>query len=190
MKKKEVAPTEVTGEAKDMIALAFEGIGGLPKLIQWARTHQTAFYSAYTKLLPLQVSASVSHKVDEEQERAALKTAFLSVINANARQAARLGTADRGGVIIEHKVIEHEPTSSKDEVMPHRPASPAPDSGPGQPPRSTPKLVVEPPAASRVARSSGPDIPGLAAGAAFDGLDDNLTTTEKYLLWNGRMKPP
>jgi hypothetical protein len=33
-------------------------------------------------------------------------------------------------------------------------------------------------------------IPGLAAGAALDGSDDNRSTTQKYLEWPGHNRPP
>jgi hypothetical protein len=53
MTKRTTEPT-VTVEAKHAIAMAFEGAGGLRKLINWARTHPEAFYTQmYTKLIPL-----------------------------------------------------------------------------------------------------------------------------------------
>jgi hypothetical protein len=33
-------------------------------------------------------------------------------------------------------------------------------------------------------------VPGLSAGVALDGLDDKLSTTERFLLWPGHGRPP
>lgn len=42
-------------EAKEALALAFEGIGGVPALIAWAETHREAFYKLYAKLIPVEL---------------------------------------------------------------------------------------------------------------------------------------
>jgi hypothetical protein len=36
----------------------------------------------------------------------------------------------------------------------------------------------------------GEAVPGLYAGVALDGLDDGLSTTERFLLWPGHGRPP
>jgi hypothetical protein len=36
----------------------------------------------------------------------------------------------------------------------------------------------------------GMDLPGMAAGGALEGSDQNLTSTEKFYLWNGHSRPP
>ncbi|WP_029084785.1 hypothetical protein [Bradyrhizobium sp. th.b2] len=61
-------PAEFSGQSKDAIALCFEGIGSLPQFIKWAQKHRAAFYSMYTKLIPVTVSGTVviSKRYDDE----------------------------------------------------------------------------------------------------------------------------
>jgi hypothetical protein len=47
-------------EAKEAIALAFQGIGGVPALIVWAAAHREAFYKLYAKLIPVELRGSAS----------------------------------------------------------------------------------------------------------------------------------
>lgn len=54
-------PNHVTTSVKEALHAAFEGIGGVPKLIQWASENQTEFYKLYSKLIPVQVDAAVAH---------------------------------------------------------------------------------------------------------------------------------
>lgn len=42
-------------EAKEAFALAFEGIGGVPALTQWARNNKETFYKLYSKLIPVEL---------------------------------------------------------------------------------------------------------------------------------------
>jgi hypothetical protein len=75
-------PTEINSEAKRAIALAFEGMGSLPKLINWARTHPMEFYTqVYIKLLPYTVEAKIDATINSgEQARAKLQDAFQRLI--------------------------------------------------------------------------------------------------------------
>ena len=52
---------KVTTQAKEAIQMAFEGIGGVPALIAWAKDekNQGAFYSLFSKLLPVQMSGTL-----------------------------------------------------------------------------------------------------------------------------------
>jgi hypothetical protein len=93
-KTKQPKEPEFNGEAKQAIALAFQGIGGLKALTAWARTHRAAFYQTiYTKLLPLQVSshARVDVKVqhDGEQARQKLHDAFMRILEERRDDAGR-----------------------------------------------------------------------------------------------------
>ncbi len=45
-------------EAKEALALAFDGIGGVPALIAWAETHREAFYKLYAKLIPVELNGT------------------------------------------------------------------------------------------------------------------------------------
>lgn len=42
-------------EAKEAFALAFEGIGGVPELIKWAKVNKETFYKLYSKLIPVEL---------------------------------------------------------------------------------------------------------------------------------------
>lgn len=42
-------------EAKEAFALAFEGLGGVPALTQWARRNPETFYKLYSKLIPVEL---------------------------------------------------------------------------------------------------------------------------------------
>lgn len=85
-------PNKISGEAKKMIALAYEGIGGLKRFIDWADKNPTAFYTiVYPKIIALQVQGRVDLDVnlDGEKARQQLEAAFLGVIAAR-----RAGTED------------------------------------------------------------------------------------------------
>lgn len=83
---------KITREAKTMIALAAEGIGGLPRLIRWAKRNnknETVFWSQiYSRLIP--------HKITEEEAKrdvisaADIRTRFLDIV-ARAVEARRPG---------------------------------------------------------------------------------------------------
>jgi hypothetical protein len=60
-------PAKTTLIAKEAIAIAAEGLGGVDRLIEWAKEepkNESAFWtSIYTKLLPLQVNAEINGRV-------------------------------------------------------------------------------------------------------------------------------
>ena len=60
-------PAKTTLVAKEAIQLAAEGLGGVDRLIDWAKEdplNERAFWtSIYTKLLPLQVKAEVNGQI-------------------------------------------------------------------------------------------------------------------------------
>jgi hypothetical protein len=93
-------------EAKHAFKLAFDGIGGTPKLVAWARTHRTLFYTLYAKLVsqpsPTQVNVSVgsvagareelsellfrrSHAQERERERGVFRDGNHKIITNPAR---------------------------------------------------------------------------------------------------------
>lgn len=51
-------PNKTTAAAKEAIALAFDGIGGVPELVEWAKENRTEFYKLYARLIPVDVTAS------------------------------------------------------------------------------------------------------------------------------------
>jgi hypothetical protein len=71
-------PNKQTASVKEAIALAFEGIGGVPALIRWAKRNREAFYCRLlTKLVPSQVDGSLmvygSGMPTEEESRAKMR---------------------------------------------------------------------------------------------------------------------
>ena len=67
------ALNKTTTAAKDAIALAFEGLGGTQRLIDWAKEepeNERAFWtSIYPKLLPLQLTGDVNNPVTFKEIR-------------------------------------------------------------------------------------------------------------------------
>lgn len=53
--RKKGTPNKFTASAKEAIQLAFEGIGGVPALIEWAEKNRGDFYKLYARLIPLDV---------------------------------------------------------------------------------------------------------------------------------------
>jgi hypothetical protein len=199
---------------KDMLAqrLAASGNGGsredLNLFTQLSSNVKGLFESA--RIIP----ATVNHKANEERDHAALISIFENLIRVQREEEAERARAagiiveegetyqyalERhvtgatpqriGGVVIDARAnrgvtIEHEQQPRVGE--PESPAAVAPQ----QPPqRTVPRLVM--PVASPASRS-GPSVPGgLYAGVALDeGADENLSTTERFLLWPGHGRPP
>jgi hypothetical protein len=96
---KEFEDGEVKQEARDALATAFEGVGGMSKFIAWAKTHRSAFYSMYVKLLPMQVQTKVdvTHR-DSEEARHKLEDAFKRLI-ASRREDLEREERDRAAGI-------------------------------------------------------------------------------------------
>jgi hypothetical protein len=50
------ALNKTTKSAKEALALAFAGIGGVPKLIEWAKDNRDEFYKLWVRLVPTEVT--------------------------------------------------------------------------------------------------------------------------------------
>ena len=50
--------TKATTSVKEAFRLAFEGIGGVKALIEWAKDEKTEFFKIYSKLLPKELEVS------------------------------------------------------------------------------------------------------------------------------------
>ena len=48
-------PNKTTTAVKEALNLAFEGVGGVPQLQEWAKENPTEFYKLWVKMLPQQV---------------------------------------------------------------------------------------------------------------------------------------
>ena len=57
-------PNKSTRAVKEALQEAFEGLGGVPSLIAWAKEEPTEFYKLWTKLLPAEVKAEVTQVGD------------------------------------------------------------------------------------------------------------------------------
>jgi len=60
-------PNKLTRAAKEAFALAFEGVGGVDALTEWARENLTDFYKLYARLIPVELSATVDHVIRAEE---------------------------------------------------------------------------------------------------------------------------
>lgn len=65
----------MTTRVKEALAAAFEGLGGVPALIKWAKAEPGEFYKLWTKLLPMEVTGSldVSGNLADQLERLAVQ---------------------------------------------------------------------------------------------------------------------
>jgi hypothetical protein len=102
-KPKPLHELQVTMEAKQVFALAMEGVGGLQGMIDWIKAsaaNRAAFYANYAKLIPLTVNANatVNVKRDDEEIRAKLSDAFARLINARKQEEARTGLVQLDGI--------------------------------------------------------------------------------------------
>lgn len=54
--RKKGKPNKMTPKVKEAFALAFEGIGGVPAFIAWAKKNPAEFYKLYARLIPVDVA--------------------------------------------------------------------------------------------------------------------------------------
>ena len=54
------ASNKSTKAVKEALQEAFDGLGGVPSLIEWAKSEPTEFYKLWSKLLPQEVNAAVT----------------------------------------------------------------------------------------------------------------------------------
>jgi hypothetical protein len=156
---KEKTTTEIPVEARTAIALAFEGMGGLKKLIAWAKSHQSIFYTQlYSKLAPMQLQGQLSVEADNTAA-AAIEHILLALI------AARREDEQRGVVI---------------DVEPNREAAPI-----GEPEGV---VIDAEPSASSVGNVVRLNVTKAAEVLAV-GQPAQPSTTEKYLEWSGSSRP-
>lgn len=50
-------PNKLTASAREAYALTFDGIGGVPAFIEWAKENRTEFYKLHSKTIPLDVTS-------------------------------------------------------------------------------------------------------------------------------------
>ena len=76
-------PNKSTKAVKEALQEAFEGIGGVDALVEWAKTEQTEFYKLWAKLLPTEVKAQVKNIGDTP-----IGKVQIEVINANTQDSS------------------------------------------------------------------------------------------------------
>lgn len=54
--RKKGTPNKTTVKVKEVFERAFEELGGVDALVEWARNEPTEFYKQYAKLLPVQIT--------------------------------------------------------------------------------------------------------------------------------------
>lgn len=62
-------PAKLTRDAKAMIQLAFEDLGGLPRLVEWANNPQnigTFYTQLWSKIIPKDIKAEVDQSITIE----------------------------------------------------------------------------------------------------------------------------
>jgi hypothetical protein len=92
---------------KEALELAFQGIGGVPALIEWAREERTEFYKLFAKLLPtylrvagpaggaIQIHTSIDYTKIPDQELREYESLFARL---NARAGSEMAPLQVGEV--------------------------------------------------------------------------------------------
>lgn len=226
-------------EAKEVFALAMEGVGGLQGMIDWIKEstdNRAAFYANYAKLLNLPPMVTVNNntvnveteRVEGEQLRQSMVDAMARIVQARRQDFARSGLIQVCGIT--YRKLEDGSLVPTDEVPSSYGAATITDNttgvtinaetgvvirNVGPPPDDEPEVqraverdscviidgkraeaeVIPPqspasPMPPRVVKQTGPSVPGICAGAVFEGEGDNRSTTQKFLDWNGHRRPP
>lgn len=108
---------KITGEAKEMIALAFEGMGGLDQLIKTANRsdsmRMTFYTQIYAKLIPVHLNAQstldVSVNIKGEEARQKLQSAFLALYEAERDDERAAIEAGRAPLVTYSRVEDPSP---------------------------------------------------------------------------------
>lgn len=83
--RKKGSANKTTVKVREAMELAFEGVGGVPALVEWAQENQTEFYKLFAKLLPVQVEASVDGRLEIDHKVSPAVAAMLD----NLREVTR-----------------------------------------------------------------------------------------------------
>ena len=84
---------KTTAAIKETLMAAFDGVGGLPALIEWGKANPTPFYQTWAKLLPNEIKAEleVTHDTRTTEEIDARIAVLLD--GARARRIEYVGDA-------------------------------------------------------------------------------------------------
>jgi hypothetical protein len=179
----------------------FRKLGGMEGMTKWGKTHRSLAYQLISKLLaqPIVVNNNTNNHVSieaaGEAARLKIENEFIRLMEA---QRASVGdpAAYHGGdrVVDHHLTIEHQPQLSDDAaVSPLNESSKSWQKGPLLKPggvATRPAETTHTGGQNKISKYSNLTVPGLAAGAALDGLDNSLSTTQRFLNWKGHGGPP
>ncbi len=56
-------PNKSTTAVKEALLLAFDKLGGVPALAEWAKENPSDFYRLWSRLLPLELKAQIGSRV-------------------------------------------------------------------------------------------------------------------------------
>ena len=82
---------KTTAAVKETLMAAFDGMGGLPALIEWGKANPTPFYQTWAKLLPNEIKAELEVTNVTPEERNYRVAAILDA--ARARRTGHAGDA-------------------------------------------------------------------------------------------------
>jgi hypothetical protein len=95
-------PNKIAGHAKESIAEAFEMLGGVEAMVEWARNHQAEFYKIYIKLIGVDFRAKTDKALKQADQSAseALERIFLGIL------ATREDGYEKDPVVTDHDSSE------------------------------------------------------------------------------------
>ncbi len=106
---------KTTANVKAAFTAAFEELGGVPALVEWARAEPTEFYKLYARLLPAEMKAEItveSEGLSERLERARQRVILLE------HERRSVFTPEIGG--LHH--LPADPLSASDDLVDRTPA--------------------------------------------------------------------
>jgi hypothetical protein len=180
----------------------FRKLGGMEGMIKWGKTHRSHAYSLIAKLLaqPLVQNVAVNVINDGEAARRKLEDAFLQLIESRKYEGVD-PAAFINGERLEPLTIDHQPLAADPRSATPDPAHQAASDDATSPQKgpffsrggvSTTSTETSPGGGQNKNTHYSkpiPSIPGMCAGAAVgEDADDKLSTTEKFLRWNGHGK--
>lgn len=56
-------PNKTTVAAKEAFAAAFDQLGGVERLVLWAKLNPTEFFKLYARLIPVELSGEVKQRI-------------------------------------------------------------------------------------------------------------------------------
>jgi hypothetical protein len=180
----------------------FNRLGGIDGMTRWAKNKQTLAYQLIAHLMKQPASTTfnkVTIKVnDGEAARRKLEDALLRQIDAR-----RFDSVDPVVTVNGERIVDQSPVLTHDAVT-RDPRPATDDAAPGSDFENLKSPNSGSPFdGSRVGATPGegkknqsvyskpiPSIPGVAAGVALDGSDENKSSTQLFYEWKGHGKPP